>query len=144
MRPCRECGRVNPQEAVYCMTCAAPLTEDQSRKESPWSDYRRDEQEYGPQTSRSYSQGDASSRQEDGRFEKVAPIVEDFVFDVMRAGARLYFGVKDPDQPPDPYRRGGRKPSKSDRLERIKDIIAEARVSHRNRWQQSDNDRTRR
>lgn len=132
MRPCRECGRVNPSEAVYCMTCAAPLSGEAPREERPWEEYRRDERSYG-----------AGRAERDNRFEKVAPVVEDFVFDVMRAGARFYFGVRDPEAAQDPYRRGGAKPGRGDRIERIKDIIAEARVAHRQRGRPADGDRTR-
>ncbi len=136
MKPCRECGRVNPQEAAYCMTCAAPLSQEQPRQESARTEFRQEHREYRP--------GGTASGAQEGRFEKVAPVVEDFVFDVMRAGARLYFGVKDPEAAQDPYRRGGDRPTKLDRVERLKDIIAEARVAHRRRGQQSDSDRARR
>jgi hypothetical protein len=114
------------------MTCATPLSGEAPREERPWEQYRRDERSYG-----------AGRAGRDNRFEKVGPVVEDFVFDVMRAGARLYFGVRDPEAAQDPSRRGGAKPGRADRIERIKDIIAEARVTHRNRGRRADGDRTR-
>ncbi len=152
MKPCKECGRVNPPEAAYCMTCATPLTGEKPREEGGWRDYRREEPFYNTATSStrtdnstaSSTSKDTSSRTEDGRFEKVAPVVEDFVFDMVRAGARLYFGMRDPEAAHDPYRRGGQSPSSRDRFERLKDVIAEARVAYRNRGQQPNGDRSRR
>lgn len=129
MTPCKECGRVNPPEATYCMTCAAPLgnaSQASSGGQSRWEGFKREER--GPESAPTpppKSEADGV----DGRFEKVAPYVEDFVFDMVRAGAKIYFAVKDPNPPVDARSRQDR--NFSDRFERLKDAIAEARVEYR-------------
>jgi hypothetical protein len=71
------------------------------------------------------------------------PFVEDFAFDVVRAGARLYFGMKDPRPPVTGYGQDKPEPDLRERFERLKDVIAEARVESRRRGRPgSDGDRT--
>jgi hypothetical protein len=135
------------------MTCAAPLSAERPREDAGWREFRREEPFPNASTSRNDNSSTATGASTDratteeeteNRFEKVAPVIEDFVFDVVRAGARLYFGVRDPGAAQDPHRRGGQNPTVGDRFERLKDVLAEARVSYRNRGQQPYGDRTRR
>lgn len=136
---------MNPPEAVYCMTCATSLSGEPPREERRWEEYRSDEPaREGGRAQASYSADSGSARGEEGRFEKLGPAVEDFAFDLVRAAAKLYFNSKDPNQPFDPHRRGGREPSMGDRLERLKDVIAEARVTYRSRGEHASGDRPRR
>lgn len=128
MTPCRECGRVNPPEATYCMTCATRLGNTQSREEPRWDDVSG-----GQSKSESYSTGPSTPEpEEEGRFEKLGPLLEDFAFDIVRAGAKLYFATRDPsvvEEARDRSARGGRR----DRFERLKDAVAEARTEYRQR-----------
>lgn len=128
MTPCKKCGRVNPPEATYCMTCAANLAHSAPGEETHRDDFGR--QDRGPASHPSAPPGD--EHDEEGRFEKFAPLVEDFVFDMVRAGATLYFGAKDPNIAPDPHREGA---DARGRFERFKDAVAEARVEYRRRGQ---------
>ena len=121
MQPCSQCGRVNPSEATYCMTCGHTLREARFQEEPERGSYRsrpRDFQTGGSQH---------------GRFEQVGPVLEDFAWDVVRAGVRLYFGLRRPDRAGSVYRTEHRDASVRDRLERLKDVIAEARVDYRRR-----------
>ncbi len=52
------------------------------------------------------------------------------MYDVVRAGVKFYFGLKDP-RGPRHARWTGRDPTVADWLERLKDAVAEARVEHR-------------
>ncbi len=139
MTPCKECGRVNPAEAVYCMTCASPLVPREPLREERAQEPRSYD---APRTS-SQSGGQAAPAEDQNRFEKVAPAVEDFVFDMVRAGAKLYFGVKTP-IPEDPYGRGRMEPTMHHRFERLKDAVAEARVEFRKGPHHPNGDRNRR
>lgn len=156
MRVCNECGRVNQADAVYCMTCATPLgTEkapEQPKRAEPtaregWREFRREEpfrgEEPGADSSqqqRTYTTEPPRQEPREGRFEQVAPVVEDFLFDVARAGARLYFGMRDPNAAAATQeRRGGKQPSMADRFERFKDVVAEARVAYRKRSDRGTN-----
>ena len=116
MKPCATCGRVNPAEATYCMTCGASL------KDAPTTERRSWEGTSG-------KEGAASQKQDPKRsaFERVTPLVEDFAWDVVRAGTKLYFGLRDPQGADEASRRA------RDRVERFKDVVAEARVGHRRR-----------
>lgn len=141
MKPCANCGRVNPAEATYCMTCGAALKDAPKQEQRPWDRFTRaDRAREEPRAQTTQSDARAEPRQEP-RTEKVVPLVEDFAWDVVRAGAKLYFGVRDPEGPPPGARR---KSSPRDRVERLKDVIAEARVGHRRRGDpRDDTDRTR-
>ncbi len=139
MTPCRECGRVNPPEAVYCMTCASPLASKETSQQARGPETRSYD---APRTDAQSGAHDAPE-QDSNRFEKVAPAIEDFVFDMVRAGAKLYFGVKTP-VADDPYRRGREEPTMHHRLERLKDAVAEARVEFRKGSQYPNGDRNRR
>ncbi len=130
MKPCKTCGRVNPAEATYCMTCGTSL------KEAP-SQERRSSEDFSRRAS-SQSRG-ADPVPNEGPFEKAAPIVEDFVWDMMRAGAKMYFGFKDPSRAGVRDAQGRR----VNRFERFKDILAEARVDYRRRGGKPDNGRDR-
>ena len=130
MTPCRECGRVNPPEASYCMTCATRLGKESGTMsgENPrWRTFGREETTQD--TTRSYSAGSSSG--DDGRLEKLTPFLEDFVFDMVRAGARLYFAAKDPNPPQGTSDARGKDPGLGERYERLKDVIAEARMEYR-------------
>ncbi|MDQ3855688.1 MAG: hypothetical protein M3281_04750, partial [Chloroflexota bacterium] len=120
MTPCRECGRVNPPEATYCMTCAARLPNRSASEPSHGDDsFSRREQRYEPEVARATE----VEHDDEGRFERVAPLVEDFVFDVIRAGAKLYFAAKDPaalEEARDQATQGGQRL----RFERFKDALA--------------------
>ena len=136
MKPCANCGRVNPAEATYCMTCGAALADAPKQEQRPWDRFTRG----GPREEPRAEPGRSGPRAEP-RVEKVVPLVEDFAWDVVRAGAKLYFGVRDPEGPPPEAQR---KRSPRDRVERLKDVIAEARVGHRRRGAPRDDpDRTR-
>jgi len=139
MTPCKECGRVNPPEAVYCMTCASPMTPREPRRE----DRAQEQPSYDAARFDAQSRGNAAPDEDQNRFEKVAPAVEDFVFDLVRAGAKLYFGVKTP-VPDDPYGRGREEPTMHYRFERLKDAVAEARVEFRKGSHNPNGDRNRR
>lgn len=113
MKPCSVCGRVNPPEAVYCMTCGADLGKSQERA----------------------STGNTSAHEhnrdrEEGILERVSPVVEDFAYDLAKAGAKLYFGIRDSEGAMESIRQNHSRRSK---LERFKDVLAEARVEHRRR-----------
>jgi hypothetical protein len=98
---------------------------------------------YEPPRSDAQASANTATSEDPNRFEKVAPAIEDFVFDMVRAGAKLYFGVKTPDAA-DPYRRGREEPTMHHRLERLKDAVAEARVEFRKGSHYPNGDRNRR
>lgn len=139
MTPCRECGRVNPPEAVYCMTCASPLAPKETSQQTSGPETRS----YDAPRTDTQAGAHAAPGEGSNRFEKAAPAIEDFVFDMVRAGAKLYFGVKTPESA-DPYRRGREEPTMHHRLERLKDAVAEARVEFRKGSQHPNGDRNRR
>ncbi len=107
MKPCEDCGRMNPPEAVFCMTCGNRL---QSTN--------------GPRSER------LGTDELNERLERIRPVIEDFAFDLARAGAKLYFGVKDPVTVNEAVERAKRAGTSRSWLERFKDVLAEARVEH--------------
>ncbi|MEJ7652812.1 MAG: zinc ribbon domain-containing protein [Chloroflexia bacterium] len=145
MTPCRECGRVNPPEAAYCMTCATKLGNNRAQRETRWEDLSGSSSTSSGSSSGSTGGADSRATTDrdddgDGRFDKVGPLLEDFAFDVVRAGAKLYFASKDPSVVEEARTghaaRGGR-----DRFERLKDAIAEARTEYRRRAQPGNRNR---
>jgi len=115
MKTCDRCGRINPPDAAYCLTCATPLASGSSF----WSRFDR-----------GFSSGNVSSSRPTWR-DRLPVAIEELVFDLLKAMIKFYLYMRDGRTS---ARSGSPRSNLGYRWSRFRQVVSEARTEYSRRF----------